>query len=81
MAGNTVLFTDVLEVKSPVFRLFPDFSVNTAVELVGRLLALETKTIIYRRENYLLILDLQHGKAAFDIIRSDLGLPPNQYVN
>ena len=67
--------------ESSVYRLFPSLSINTAEELVGRLPALETKTIIYPRENYLLILDLQHGKAAFDIIRSDLGLPSNKYVN
>jgi len=67
--------------ESSVYRLFPGLSVNTEEELVDRLLTLDAKTIIYTREDYLRILDLQHGKTAFDIIRSDLGLPSNQYVN
>ena len=64
-----------------VYLLFPGLSVNTAEELVDRLLALEAKTIIYSREDYLRILDLQHGKTAFEIIQSDLALPSNKYVN
>ena len=72
---NTVFFADVLDMQSSIYRLFPGLSVKTAEELVDRLIAIEKKTMTYPTKEYLEILGLQHNKTAFDILRSDLGLP------
>jgi len=74
--GNKVFFADVLEMEHSIYRLFPRLSVKTGEELVQRLSALENKTEVYPHEEYLGLLNLSAGKTAFDIMRTDLGLPP-----
>ena len=73
--GNTVFFADVLEMEHSIYRLFPRLSVKTAEELVERLSALENKTEVYPHEEYLGLFNLSTGQTAFDIMRTDLGLP------
>ena len=75
-SGMVTILADLLDQEFNCYRLFPGLTVTNAEELVQKIRALETGKTTYPHNEYLKLLDCEHGEIGYDQLRNEIGLPP-----
>lgn len=74
--GGMSFLIDIYPPESTViYREYPDMCVRSGGELVERIRSLENGSLVWRQEKFAKLIDLS-GQYFYDVVRSEIGLPP-----